>query len=415
MEFKRQDCIEKLLAYKHNHLVKVVTGLRRVGKSYLLLNLYRDYLIKNGIDEKHIIDIQLDDFAQKQYRNPETIYNYIKKLTSADNEMYYVIIDEIQLLDDFVDVLNGFLHIRNIDLYVTGSNAKFLSSDIVTEFRGRGVQIHVNPLSLKEILSEKGGDIQSLWRDYMLYGGIPIIVLENDYAIKAALLQNLVKETYLTDIVNRNHIKNDAELEELFRILASNIGSLTNPTKLSNTFKSEKHIDIHSTTIKTYIDYFIDAFLINKSVRYDIKGKRYIDTPCKYYFSDLGLRNSLIDFRQVEPTHIMENIIYNHYLQHGYNVDVGLVEKFSKDEAGKTIRNIMEVDFVCQKAGNRFYVQSAYSISDDKKMNQELRSLSLIDDSFRKIIVTNDNIPSHYLDNGIFVTNICEFLLNSLL
>ena len=415
MEFKRQDCIEKLLAYKHNHLVKVVTGLRRVGKSYLLLNLYRDYLIKNGIDEKHIIDIQLDDFAQKQYRNPETIYNYIKKLTSADNEMYYVIIDEIQLLDDFVDVLNGFLHIRNIDLYVTGSNAKFLSSDIVTEFRGRGVQIHVNPLSLKEILSEKGGDIQSLWRDYMLYGGIPIIVLENDYAIKAALLQNLVKETYLTDIVNRNHIKNDAELEELFRILASNIGSLTNPTKLSNTFKSKKHIDIHSTTIKTYIDYFIDAFLINKSVRYDIKGKRYIDTPCKYYFSDLGLRNSLIDFRQVEPTHIMENIIYNHYLQHGYNVDVGLVEKFSKDEAGKTIRNIMEVDFVCQKAGDRFYVQSAYSISDDKKMNQELRSLSSIDDSFRKIIVTNDNIPSHYLDNGIFVTNICEFLLNSLL
>lgn len=411
MEFKRQNCIEKLLAYRHNHLVKVVTGLRRVGKSYLLLNLYKDYLINNGVEENHIIGIQLDDFAQKQYRDPETIYNYIKECSSLDDEMYYVIIDEVQLLDEFVDVLNGFLHIKNIDLYVTGSNAKFLSSDIVTEFRGRGVQIHVNPLSLKEIVSETGGEIQSLWKDYMLYGGIPIIVLEDDTAIKAELLQNLIKETYLTDIVNRNHIKNDGELEELFRILASNIGSLTNPTKLSNTFKSEKHVDINSWTLKQYIDYFIDAFLINKSVRYDIKGKKYIDTPCKYYFSDLGLRNSLIDFRQVEPTHIMENIVYNHLLQRGYTVDVGLMERYSKDANGKTVRTLLEVDFVCSKGGDRMYVQSAYSIPDDDKMNQEIRPLSSIDDSFKKIIVTNDNIPSHYLNNGIFVTNVCDFLL----
>lgn len=411
MEFKRQNCIEKLLAYRHNHLVKVVTGLRRVGKSYLLLNLYKDYLINNGVEENHIIGIQLDDFAQKQYRDPETIYNYIKECSSLDDEMYYVIIDEVQLLDEFVDVLNGFLHIKNIDLYVTGSNAKFISSDIVTEFRGRGVQIHVNPLSLKEIVSETGGEIQSLWKDYMLYGGIPIIVLEDDTAIKAELLQNLIKETYLTDIVNRNHIKNDGELEELFRILASNIGSLTNPTKLSNTFKSEKHVDINSWTLKQYIDYFIDAFLINKSVRYDIKGKKYIDTPCKYYFSDLGLRNSLIDFRQVEPTHIMENIVYNHLLQRGYTVDVGLMERYSKDANGKTVRTLLEVDFVCSKGGDRMYVQSAYSIPDDDKMNQEIRPLSSIDDSFKKIIVTNDNIPSHYLNNGIFVTNVCDFLL----
>lgn len=411
MEFKRQNCIEKLLAYRHNHLVKVVTGLRRVGKSYLLLNLYKDYLINNGVEENHIIGIQLDDFAQKQYRDPETIYNYIKECSSLDDEMYYVIIDEVQLLDEFVDVLNGFLHIKNIDLYVTGSNAKFLSSDIVTEFRGRGVQIHVNPLSLKEIVSETGGEIQSLWKDYMLYGGIPIIVLEDDTAIKAELLQNLIKETYLTDIVNRNHIKNDGELEELFRILASNIGSLTNPTKLSNTFKSEKHVDINSWTLKQYIDYFIDAFLINKSVRYDIKGKKYIDTPCKYYFSDLGLRNSLIDFRQVEPTHIMENIVYNHLLQRGYTVDVGLMERYSKDANGKTVRTLLEVDFVCSKGGDRMYVQSSYSIPDDDKMNQEIRPLSSIDDSFKKIIVTNDNIPSHYLNNGIFVTNVCDFLL----
>lgn len=411
MEFKRQDCIEKLLAYKHNHLVKVVTGLRRVGKSYLLLKLYKDHLIQSGVDANHIIDIQLDDFAQKQYRNPEIIYNYIKELTSVDDEMYYVIIDEVQMLDGFVDVLNGFLHISNIDLYVTGSNAKFLSSDIVTEFRGRGVQIHVNPLSLKEIYAETGREIQSLWKDYMFYGGIPIIVLENDYSIKTDLLQNLIKETYLTDIVNRNHIKNDAELEELFRILASNIGSLTNPTKLSHTFKSEKHVDIHSTTIKTYIDYFIDSFLINKSIRFDIKGKKYIDTPCKYYFADLGLRNSLIDFRQVEPTHIMENIVYNHLQQKGYKVDVGIMERYSKDTNGKTIRNKLEVDFVCNKGGDRIYVQSAYSISDKDKLEQEARSLSLIDDSFMKIIVTNDNIPSHYLNNGVLVTNVCDFLL----
>ena len=411
MEFKRQDCIEKLLAYKHNHLVKVITGLRRVGKSYLLLKLYRDYLIQSGVDANHIIGIQLDDFAQKQYRNPETIYNYIKELTSSDNEMYYVIIDEVQMLDGFVDVLNGFLHISNIDLYVTGSNAKFLSSDIVTEFRGRGVQIHVSPLSLKEIFDETGGDRQTLWRDYMLYGGIPIIVLEKDNAIKTELLQNLIKETYLTDIVNRNSVKNDAELEELFRILASNIGALTNPTKLSNTFKSEKHIDINPWTLKQYIDYFIDAFLINKSIRFDIKGKKYIDTPCKYYFADLGLRNSLVDFRQVEPTHIMENIVYNHLLQQGYKIDVGIMERYSKDVNGKTMRTQLEVDFVCNKGGDRIYVQSAYSISDKEKLEQEARSLSLIDDSFRKIIVTNDNIPSYYLNNGIFVTNVCDFLL----
>lgn len=411
MEFKRQDCIEKLLAYKHNHLVKVVTGLRRVGKSYLLLKLYRDYLIQSGVDANHIIGIQLDDFAQKQYRNPETIYNYIKELTSVDDEMYYVIIDEVQMLDGFVDVLNGFLHISNIDLYVTGSNAKFLSSDIVTEFRGRGVQIHVNPLSLKEIYDETGGDIQALWRDYMLYGGIPIIVLEKDNAIKTELLQNLIKETYLTDIVNRNKVKNDAELEELFRILASNIGSMTNPTKLSNTFKSEKHIDINPWTLKQYIDYFIDAFLINKSIRFDIKGKKYIDTPCKYYFADLGLRNSLVDFRQVEPTHIMENIVYNHLLGQGYKVDIGIMERYSKDSNNKTVRSLLEIDFVCNKGGDRIYVQSAYSISDKEKLEQEMRSLALIDDSFKKIIVTNDNIPSHYLNNGVWVTNVIDFLL----
>lgn len=411
MEFKRQDCIEKLLAYKHNHLVKVVTGLRRVGKSYLLLKLYRDHLIQSGVDANHIIGIRLDDFAQKQYRNPETIYNYIKELTSVDDEMYYVIIDEVQMLDGFVDVLNGFLHISNIDLYVTGSNAKFLSSDIVTEFRGRGVQIHVSPLSLNEIFDETGGDIQALWREYMLYGGVPIVVLENNNAIKTELLQNLIKETYLTDIVNRNNVKNDAELEELFRILASNIGSLTNPTKLSNIFKSEKHIDINPWTLKQYIDYFIDAFLINKSIRFDIKGKIYIDTPSKYYFADLGLRNSLIDFRQVEPTHIMENIVYNHLLQMGYKIDVGIMERYSKDVNGKTVRTQLEVDFVCNKGGDRMYVQSAYSINDKEKLEQEARSLSLIDDSFRKIIVTNDNIPSYYLNNGIFVTNVCDFLL----
>ena len=412
MKFKREHYIEKLISSKHNHLIKIVTGLRRVGKSYLLFNLYKQHLLNNGVEASHIIEVQLDSFAHRKYRNADTLYEYVENLTKQDSQMYYVIIDEVQMLESFVDVLNGFLHIDNIDVYVTGSNAKFLSSDIVTEFRGRGVQIHLQPLSFKEIKEMSDEENSSLWRDYIYYGGLPMVVIEKDKVRKAEILQELLKETYLSDIINRNSVKNDAELEELFCLLASNIGALTNPNKLANTFVSEKKVKISHNTIKTYIDYFIDSFLIDKAVRYDIKGKKYIDTPYKYYFADLGLRNALLNFRQVEPTHIMENIIYNHLIGNGYKVDVGCVTFYQKDDEGKTIRTTLEIDFVCNKGSERVYIQSAYSLPDEDKRKQEQRSLTLTDDSFTKIIITTDDIPRHNMPNGIVMMNVFDYLLN---
>jgi len=411
MKFARENYIAKLSNLKHNGLIKIVTGLRRVGKSYLLFNLYRQHLIKNGVQENQIIDIQLDSFAHRKYRKAETLYEFVENIAKQDSQMHYVMIDEVQMLEDFVDVLNGFLHIKNLDVYVTGSNAKFLSSDIVTEFRGRGVQIHLQPLTFKEIKSNSSEEISTLWRDYIYYGGLPMVVLESEKTRKTEILQELLQETYLSDIKNRNNIKNDAELEELFSLLASNIGALTNPNKLANTFISEKKVKISHNTIKTYIDYFIDSFLINRAVRYDIKGKKYIDTPFKYYFADLGLRNALLNFRQVEPTHIMENIIYNHMLGEGYKVDVGCITHYQKDSYGKTTRSTLEVDFVCNKGSERLYMQSAYSLPDEEKIRQEQRSLTLANDSFVKMILTTDNIPTYTTDNGIIMMNIFEYLL----
>ena len=411
MKFARENYITKLSHLKHNGLIKIVTGLRRVGKSYLLFNLYRQHLIENGVQENHIIEIQLDSFAYRKYRNAEILYEFVENIAKQDTQMHYVMIDEVQMLEDFVDVLNGFLHIKNLDVYVTGSNAKFLSSDIVTEFRGRGVQIHLQPLTFKEIKSCSSEDISTLWRDYIYYGGLPIVVLENNKTRKAEILQELLQETYLSDIKNRNNLKNDAELEELFCLLASNIGALTNPNKLANTFVSEKKVKISHNTIKTYIDYFIDSFLINRAVRYDIKGKKYIDTPFKYYFADMGLRNALLNFRQVEPTHIMENITYNHLLGEGYKVDVGCITHYQKDSDGKTTRSTLEIDFVCNKGSERLYIQSAYSMPDEEKKHQEQRSLTLTNDSFAKIILTIDNIPTHATDKGIVIMNIFEYLL----
>lgn len=411
MKFARENYIAKLSSLKHNGLIKIVTGLRRVGKSYLLFNLYRQHLIKNGVQENQIIDIQLDSFAHRKYRKAEMLYEFVENIAKQDSQMHYVMIDEVQMLEDFVDVLNGFLHIKNLDVYVTGSNAKFLSSDIVTEFRGRGVQIHLQPLTFKEIKSNSSEEISTLWRDYIYYGGLPMVVLESEKTRKTEILQELLQETYLSDIKNRNNIKNDAELEELFSLLASNIGALTNPNKLANTFISEKKVKISHNTIKTYIDYFIDSFLISRAVRYDIKGKKYIDTPFKYYFADLGLRNALLNFRQVEPTHIMENIIYNHLLGEGYKVDVGCITHYQKDSYGKTTRSTLEVDFVCNKGSERLYIQSAYSLPDEEKIRQEQRSLTLTNDSFVKMILTTDNIPTHTTGNGIIMMNIFEYLL----
>ena len=409
--FKRERYIDKLISSKHNHLIKIVTGLRRVGKSFLLFNLYKQHLISEGVSEDHIIEIHLDSFNHRKYRKAENLFEYVESQSKQDSQMFYVMIDEVQMLEDFVDVLNGFLHINNLDVYVTGSNAKFLSSDIVTEFRGRGVQIYLQPLSFKEITEKSTEDIFSLWKDYIYYGGLPMVVLEKNKTRKAEILQELLKETYLSDIINRNNIKNDAEIEELFCLLASNIGTLTNPNKLANTFVSEKKVKINHSTIKSYIDYFIDSFLINKASRFDIKGKKYINSPYKYYFSDIGLRNALLNFRQVEPTHIMENLIYNYVIGEGYKIDVGCITRYQKNQEGKTSRSILEIDFVCNKGSDRIYIQSAYSMPDEEKLKQEQRSLSLTDDSFTKIILTADNIPTHTLENGIIVMNIYDYLL----
>lgn len=411
MIFKRERYIDKLISSKHNHLIKIVTGLRRVGKSFLLFNLYKQHLISEGVSEDHIIEIHLDSFNHRKYRKAENLFEYVESQSKQDSQMFYVMIDEVQMLEDFVDVLNGFLHINNLDVYVTGSNAKFLSSDIVTEFRGRGVQIYLQPLSFKEITEKSTEDIFSLWKDYIYYGGLPMVVLEKNKTRKAEILQELLKETYLSDIINRNNIKNDAEIEELFCLLASNIGTLTNPNKLANTFVSEKKVKINHSTIKSYIDYFIDSFLINKASRFDIKGKKYINSPYKYYFSDIGLRNALLNFRQVEPTHIMENLIYNYMIGEGYKIDVGCITRYQKNQEGKTLRSILEIDFVCNKGSDRIYIQSAYSMPDEEKLKQEQRSLSLTDDSFTKIILTADNLPTHTLENGIIVMNIYDYLL----
>ena len=410
--YPREKYVQQLLSLRQNGLIKIITGLRRVGKSYLLFSLFSQRLLQEGVPEDHIIGIPLDSYGNKHLRKAETFYHFVQDKIQSSKERYYVLIDEVQLLEDFVDVLNGLLHIPNVDVYVTGSNARFLSSDVVTEFRGRGAQVHLYPLSFKEIYESSKSDILSLWRDYMYYGGLPLVVLAESAQQKAQILQDLLKETYLSDIVSRNQVKNDSDLEELLVLLASNIGALTNPNKLANAFKSEKKSDISHNTIKLYIDYFIDSFLISRATRYDIKGHKYINSPYKYYFSDMGLRNALIGFRQVEPTHAMENILYNHFLEQGYMVDVGNVSVIGKNTEGNSQRSTYEVDFVCNRGNERLYVQSAYTLADEKKLQQEQRSLLLTKDNFRKMILTTDNVPNYALDNGIQIMNIYEYLLS---
>lgn len=410
--YPREKYVQQLLSLRQNGLVKIITGLRRVGKSYLLFSLFSQRLLQEGVSEDHIIGISLDSYANKHLRKAELFYRFVQDKIQFSTERYYVLIDEVQLLEDFVDVLNGLLHIPNVDVYVTGSNARFLSSDVVTEFRGRGTQVHLYPLSFKEIYEYSKSDVLSLWRDYMCYGGLPLVVLADSVQQKAQILRNLMKETYLSDIVSRNQVKNDSDLEELLVLLASNIGALTNPNKLANTFKSEKKSDISHNTIKLYIDYFIDSFLISRATRYDIKGHKYINSPYKYYFSDMGLRNALIGFRQVEPTHAMENILYNHFLEQGYIVDVGNVSVIGKNAEGNSQRSTYEIDFVCNRGNERLYIQSAYTLGDEQKLQQEQRPLLLTKDNFRKMILTTDNVPNHALDNGIQIMNIYEYLLS---
>jgi len=411
MEIRRDIYLNKLISKKQNGLIKVVTGMRRCGKSYLLFNLFKEYLTKEGVAENHIIEIAFDSFENKKYRDPEVLFPYLMEKIS-DDEMYYVLLDEVQMLDDFESVLNSLGRKKNVDVYVTGSNAKFLSKDIITEFRGRGDEVHMYPLTFSEFMSVYDGDKQQGWRDYVLFGGIPLVLGFETADQKSDFLKSLFEETYISDITGRNKIRNKAELEELLNILSSAIGSLTNPSKLSATFKSVKNKTLSKDTIIKYIDYLKDSFLIDSAIRYDIKGKKYINTPSKYYFTDPGLRNARLNFRQVEETHAMENIIFNELKVRGYNVDIGVVVMNEVDKNGKKIRKQLEVDFVCNKGSKRFYIQSAYALPDKEKMEQEQRSLVNTGDGFKKIIIAKDAVAPLYNEKGILVMSVYDFLLN---
>ncbi len=413
MIIERKKYMQQLVQSKHNGLVKIITGIRRCGKSFLLFNLFKSQLEKEGIDKEHIIEMAFDDFANREYRDPEKFYQYVKAQIK-DGRMYYVLLDEVQMMDQFEDVLNGLLHIPNVDVYVTGSNAKFLSKDIITEFRGRGYQIHVSPLSFSEFMTTYNDSKEDGWIEYLQYGGLPPVVLQPNDEEKIKFLKDLWQETYLIDIFNRNHIKNNAELEELLCMLASGIGGLINPQKLSNTFKTNKNVSISPATLKSYISYCSDAFLIEEANRYDVKGRKYIGTPMKYYFADLGLRNALLNFRQVEKTHLMENAIYSELRRQGFNVDVGVVTVNGKDENGSSYRKQLEVDFVCNKGSRRCYIQSALSLPSQEKIDQETNSLRRLDDGFERIVIVGDHMSCNHDDNGILFMSIYDFMTKEL-
>ena len=425
----RPHYLNELIRKRHNGMIKVITGVRRSGKSYLLFELFYNYLKNTGIPEDHIITMALDDIEHRAERSAETLYSYIKERI-VDKELYYVFLDEVQLVEGFEEVLNSLIRRNNVDVYVTGSNAKFLSRDIITEFRGRGDQVHVYPFSFSEFwnhyrelhagtefpvqypLHFDRADINMAWQEYITYGGMPGQIAISNLQDKANYLKQLFDETYFRDIIDRNNVRNEAELEELMDIIASSIGSLTNPRKLANTFKSEKNITVHQDTIKNYLDYFEESFLISRSKRFDIKGKKYINTPMKYYFTDVGLRNARLNFRQIEETHLMENIIYNELLIRGYNVDVGVVDHSFVDDNKQRKLKQLEVDFVCNQGSNRLYIQSALSIPSKEKLEQEQASLVSIKDFFRKIIIVKDGL-THYNDEGILIWNLFDFLLEN--
>lgn len=424
---QRQFYLDKLISKKENGLIKVVTGIRRCGKSYLLFNIYKNYLMSIGVEEKYIIGLALDEAINAKYRNPLELDKYIREQIVDKDKVYYVFLDEIQkvleiqnpYLDDpeakigFVDVLLGLMKIPNVDLYVTGSNSRMLSSDILTEFKDRGDEIRVHPLTYKEFYDAYPGEKRHAWREYMTYGGMPLVLSKKTHEEKSKYLKDLFRKTYITDVVERNRILNDvATLEELLNIISSSIGSLTNPTKLSNTFATVSQTAISPATISKYLDYFVDAFIISKSERYDIKGRKYIGSPLKYYFSDVGLRNARLNFRQQEENHIMENIIYNELLIREFDVDVGVVEYNTKNSEGKSVRTQLEVDFVANKGSKRYYIQSALYIPDEEKREQETKSLKRISDFFQKIVVVRDDIIPWRDESGILYIGIEQFLLD---
>lgn len=402
--------MDELVSLQNNGMIKIITGMRRCGKSYLLFEIFASYLENKGVASDHIIKVDLEDYKNRAMRNPDNLYSLVESRIKDDG-MYYILLDEVQMLDNFEDVLNGFLKMRNVDVYVTGSNAKFLSKDIITEFRGRGFEVKMYPLSFSEYMSAYSGTVQAGFNEYMLYGGLPQILSYTTEEQKVRFLKTLFDETYIKDIKERYDIRKDDDLEELINIMASGIGALTNPNKLANTFRSEKKSAISYDTVKDYIDYLCDSFLVEKSTRYDIKGKRYVNSPYKYYFMDLGLRNARINFRQSEKSHLMENMIYNELKIRGFNVDVGVVPIVTKGENGKQQRSSLEVDFVCNLGSKRYYIQSAYRMESDEKIRQERASLLRVDDSFKKIIVIGEESPVIRDESGITTLGIYDFLL----
>lgn len=411
MIIKRDQYLTQLIEGRHNGLIKIITGLRRCGKSFLLAKIFKNYLLDNGIEEDHIIHIPLDDIQYEALLEPHALLDYVALRTKGKG-MYYILLDEVQMVENFVGVLNSFLHRDNIDVYATGSNSKFLSKDVVTEFRGRSDEIHMYPLSFAEFYSAVGGDVNNAWIDYYTYGGLPQIVTLNTPKKKMDYLSNLMQTVFIADVTERHRIKNRPELEELLNTVASAIGSPTNPTKLAKTFKSLKNITISNKTISKYLEYLNDAFIIEKAIRYNIKGKKYINTLSKYYFTDLGLRNAELSFRQLEQTHIMENVIFNELLVRGYRVDVGVVEVRETNKIGQKVRKQLEIDFVANDGFNRYYIQSAFAMNSDEKKAQETASFRNIDDSFRKVIIVRDRIQAYMDVNGYLNISLFDFLLN---
>lgn len=410
-EIKRNSYLKQLISGKQNGLIKIVTGIRRCGKSYLLFKIFRNHLLEQGVTPDHIISLALDDILNEEYCDPKKLVLYIKE-NIKDSQIHYVLLDEVQMIDNFVGALNSLLHIDNVDVYVTGSNSKFLSSDIATEFRGRGDEIRIYPLSFSEFLSEYNGDKNDAWRDYITYGGLPLILSLESSQQKSNYLHNLYQTVYLKDLIDRNGIKKAVEFDALTKVMASSIGSPCNPNKLSNTFKSVSNTDLSSITIDNYLGFLQDAFLLEKASRYDIKGKKYIGTLSKYYFVDMGLRNCLLGFRQIEETHLMENVIYNELRSRGYLVDVGVVETRTRTENQGMLRKQLEIDFVVNNGSKRYYIQSALSLPNEEKIEQEMASLKNVSDSFQKIIIVKDNIVPHHNESGILFINLYDFLLN---
>ena len=412
MEVKRETYLQQLIQRKDNGMIKVITGIRRCGKSFLLFHIYKRYLMENGVDADHIIEIALDGIENEELRDPKVCFRYIKD-SIKDQNKYYVLLDEVQFMPRFEEVLNSLLRMNNIDIYVTGSNSKFLSSDIVTEFRGRGDEVRIYPFSFAEFYSVYDGDYDDAWDDYMTYGGLPQLVEFQTERQKAEYLKNIFTNVYLKDVIERNKIQNVDEIGILVDVLASSIGAPTNPSKIANTFASERQMTYTNKTISNHIEYLTEAFLISKANRYNIKGRKYIGANLKYYFTDLGLRNARLNFRQQEPTHIMENIVYNELKIRGYNVDVGVVDIFDKDKNGKRVRKQLEVDFVVNQGNKRYYIQVAYDMSSEEKQTQEFKSLRNIPDSFKKIVIVNGSKKPWRNDEGLVIMGMKYFLLKS--